>query len=178
MNIRKQGFLFHVLLIIAGCTAFVILAQLAGMFLSHHGMFSDHNQHVNSFSRLMDGRGQRMPMGMNRHLVGAIGFSVIALILNLAIITIGLWLWRTSERRGVAAKWIGITLVLIGLWRLLPLIVAVPVILLLGYLIYKASKYGAKRTQPQLSSYEHTIHSNVDLLDQWERTVNNPSQKK
>ena len=68
--------------------------------------------HYHMNLQLGHGRGGLQPRGS-----GFIGHDFLSLLVNIGIITLGWWIWKKANGETVK-KWVGIILLLIGLWAI------------------------------------------------------------
>ncbi len=67
------------------------------------------------------------------------GAGIIAVAAQIGLLLLGLFLWRISGRSEFR-KWTGILLTAAGVVTLLPIVIALPVLALMAYFIYKLTR--------------------------------------
>ncbi len=91
----------------------------------------------------------------------------LALLTQIFLIVLGIILWKTAKNNRMK-KWLGISLLAIGMILLLPKIILIPLAIFVGYMAYRSNK-----DNKELSfSYDmngQTVSSHSDYLDQWEK---------
>ncbi len=129
--------------------------------------------HHHMDSQIGHGQGGFKPKG-----AGFIGhdfgfsFSFLSLLVNIGIIILGWWIWKTANGETVK-KWVGIILLLIGLWAILPKIIAISLVLIALYITFRGSKSKETIFEEQVNAtfpiYNTASHN---ILDEWERKNN------
>ncbi|OAS87628.1 MULTISPECIES: hypothetical protein [Metabacillus] len=112
-----------------------------------------------------------------RNNINMFDFSLLPFLVSIGLIALGWWIWKKADGESVK-KWVGIFLLTVGLFSILPLIIAIPVLLLAFYLAFKQKKAGTDFIDEPIMvtspSYHTTTH---DILDNWERKTNKENDK-
>jgi uncharacterized membrane protein len=118
-----------------------------------------------SFSHGMHARGM---MGNNSFLVLPFLLGVLA---KLGMIIAGWFIWVKGKSSG--SKMAGGILLSIGLLALLPTILAITLLIVLGYLMYKSGIKKETNVQELMTAEDLVVpsYTNRDLLDEWENKV-------
>ncbi|MFS0879017.1 hypothetical protein [Metabacillus niabensis] len=123
--------------------------------------------HYHMNLQLGHGRGGLQPRGS-----GFIGHDFLSLLVNIGIITLGWWIWKKANGETVK-KWVGIILLLIGLWAILPKIIAIPLVLIALYITFRGSKSKETIFEEQVNAtYPIYNTASHNILDEWERKNN------
>ena len=104
-------------------------------------------------------------------------FSLLPFLVSIGLIALGWWIWKKADGESVK-KWVGIFLLTVGMFSILPLIIAIPVLLVALYLAFKEKKADTDFIDEPIMvsspSYHTTTH---DVLDDWERKTNKENDK-
>ncbi|QYR23166.1 hypothetical protein KZ483_09715 [Paenibacillus sp. sptzw28] len=177
-ELKKKGWLFKGILILAAVVVLALVVKWIGMLLpGQHGYGFDRSPRMspgiagpfgNGMRHGAPGAGGMFERGMFKGHGGWFhGFGIWLLLVKIGVIMAGLLLWRKA-RDGGFGKWAGAALVLGGIWSLLPALLALPIIVLIAYLAYKTRKKEERRYS-DIPIQQPTVISNSDVLDQWER---------
>jgi hypothetical protein len=110
-------------------------------------------------------------VGFGDH-VNMFGFSIIPFLFNLGLIALGWWIWKKADGESVK-KWVGVILLGIGLFSILPLIIAIPILLAAFYFAFKKKKADSHFIdEPMIITTPSFTNSTHDILDEWERKTN------
>lgn len=111
---------------------------------------------------------ERGMMGNNSFLVLPFLLGVLA---KLGMIIGGWFVWVRGKSSG--AKMAGGILLAIGLLALLPTILAIPLLILLGYVLYKSVVKKENNVQELMTAEDLVVpsYTNRDFLDEWENKV-------
>lgn len=160
-----------VLLGLAGAGALIFLAHM--LWWNFHGMHSPYEPVRGGFKP-----GAFRQHGMMMRGYPGAGYDTEAsgntfafLLFKIAFLLIGALLWRIGRN---ALKWFGAVLFFIGIFTLLPVILAVPVTAFIGYItyrVYRSSRPETVMVEPVSTVYRTEVHSNPDMLDEWERNL-------
>ncbi|WP_338788504.1 hypothetical protein [Metabacillus sp. FJAT-53654] len=104
-------------------------------------------------------------------------FSLLPFLVSIGLIALGWWIWKKADGESVK-KWVGIFLLIVGLFSILPLIIAIPVLLLALYLAFKQKKAGTDFIDEPIMVTSPTYHTTThDILDDWERKTKKENDK-
>jgi uncharacterized membrane protein len=104
-------------------------------------------------------------------------FSFLPFLFHLGLIALGWWIWKKADGASVK-KWVGVTLLTVGLFSILPLIIAIPVLLIALYLTFKGKKADSDFIdEPIMVTYPSYTTTTHDILDEWERKTNKEDHK-
>ncbi len=98
------------------------------------------------------------------------GLSFLPFLFHLGLIVLGWWIWRKANGESVK-KWVGIILLTVGMFSILPLIIVIPVLLIAVYFIVKGKTQSDSEfiADPIIvSSLSYSSNTN-NILDEWER---------
>ncbi|PAD70992.1 hypothetical protein CHH83_00700 [Bacillus sp. 7586-K] len=99
-------------------------------------------------------------------------FSFLSLLVNIGIITLGWWILKKANGETVK-KWVGIILLLGGLWAILPKIIAIPLVLIALYITFRGCKSKETIFEEQVNAtYPIYNTASHNILDEWERKNN------
>ncbi|MGM0877232.1 MAG: hypothetical protein ACQEWV_21420 [Bacillota bacterium] len=99
-------------------------------------------------------------------------FSFLPFLFHLGLIALGWWIWKKADGESVK-KWTGVILLTVGLFSILPLIIAIPVLLIALYLAFKRKTADSDFIdEPMMVTYPSYTTTTHDILDEWERKTN------
>jgi hypothetical protein len=105
------------------------------------------------------------------------GLSLFPFLFNLGLIALGWWIWKKADGESVK-KWVGVILLGIGLFSILPLIIAIPLLLVAFYFAFKKKKADSHFIDEPIIMTTSTITNHAhDILDEWERKTNKEDYK-
>lgn len=108
--------------------------------------------------------------GFPHHDLRVINIPFLPFLFQLALIILGWWVFKKANGEFVK-KWVGTILLSIGAFSILPLIIAIPVALIVLYVISRSKKQSKSEliiNEPIIvstPSYNHITHH---ILDEWE----------
>ena len=96
--------------------------------------------------------------------------SFLQFLLHLGLIILGWWVLKKANGESVK-KWLGIILLTIGVFSILPFIIAIPFSIIAIYIILKSKKHSNREytDEPIIVTTPSYSHSTQHILDEWER---------
>ncbi|MCM3161253.1 hypothetical protein [Metabacillus litoralis] len=102
--------------------------------------------------------------------------NFLPFLFHIGLMMIGWWIWKKADGRTVK-RWVGILLLTIGLFSILPLLLAVPILFIAVYFTTKNKKSTADyKYEPTIFTYS-TYPSTNNILDEWERSTKKEENK-
>ncbi|MCM3439970.1 hypothetical protein AB3Z07_21890 [Metabacillus halosaccharovorans] len=149
----KKSPLFWIVAMILGLVAFTVVLNIVGqlfmqpyIFYSHAGGFPHHDLRV-------------------------INISFLPFLFHLGLIILGWWVLKKANGEFIK-KWVGMILLSIGAFSILPLIIAILVALIALYVISKSKKQSKNDlmiNEPIIGSTPSYKQNTHHILDEWER---------
>lgn len=96
-------------------------------------------------------------------------YGMVAFMAPILLIVLGFIIWKKAQNNRLK-KWVGLSLLAIGLIVLLPKFILIPLTLIVAYMVYKSKK----NLDVSDFTYEvngQVVKTNSDYLDDWEKKV-------
>ncbi|MCM3782658.1 hypothetical protein M3231_06715 [Neobacillus mesonae] len=163
-----------------GLTAAVMIIWILHMlFAEAHGV-QNNIQSIRSFKQIefghhgFEGRGPMKEYAvLNGGQSNISGDEIAVLFFKIAFILFGLILWNFGKN---SLKWFGAVIFVIGVFALLPFLLALAVTAIMGYFIYRIHRNERRQKiaiEP-VTPYKRTtidVSQDLDMLDEWERKI-------
>ncbi|KKI93418.1 hypothetical protein WQ54_04050 [Bacillus sp. SA1-12] len=162
MRKRKHPFVW-IGIALAGLYFLSIIVNMIGHFLTTRVILQSHMGHgPGSFTFQHAGVG------------GHFDFINVPFLFSIGLIAFGWWIWKKADGEPVK-KWLG-GILLAAVFSILPLVIAIPALLLALYIAFKSKKADSDLNDEPMSVITQA-YTNHDLLDEWERKTNREEQK-
>ncbi|PMC40539.1 hypothetical protein CJ195_02160 [Bacillus sp. UMB0899] len=106
----------------------------------------------------------------NMRVMNIIDFSFLPFLFHLGLLILGWWILKKANGE-LVKKWVGTILLTIGVFSILPFIIALPLAFIALYIILRGKKKSNKEftNEPIIVSTQSYNHNNQHILDEWER---------
>ncbi|MGM7723974.1 hypothetical protein [Metabacillus sp. Hm71] len=160
MRKRRHPFVW-IGIALAGLFFLTTIVNMIVHFFTHYGLQQSHMGH-----------GRYIPhAGFGSHF----DFFNVPFLFAIGLIAFGWWIWKKADGESVK-KWLGGILLAVGVFSILPLVIAIPALLLAIYLAFKSKKADSDLIDEQMAimTPAYTTH---DHLDEWERKTKKEEEK-
>ncbi|KIQ93770.1 hypothetical protein LH47_02159 [Anoxybacillus thermarum] len=154
----KKRTLFFLL---GGLVVVAVFAHVATYFIHISWSGRMPTEHMMGMGKHHRALGHHGPQMMRPH--GMPMFGWVPFLIQLALVMIGWIVWKTTKSSG---KWIGGTLMAIGLIGLLPKALLAVLAIVAAYVLFRSKTKRAPEFEPFISPIQ-----NHSFLDEWEKTI-------